>query len=150
MLEVQMLGHAEAPLSAFEATTAELIKSQDQAEHGALLTTQCFALSNLWVIGFYELLRKLRDIRNSDFDAVAGLFDSVSILRMPLAKHQVLSAPNYRNKFHYPTSIFNPTTGRIGWRVFDPKLESYVELFRGDLADQFLSLSSKSAPLAGA
>ena len=140
MLNIQMLGHGEAPLSGFEAVVGELIVSGDQSENHLLLTSQCFALSTYWVFGLYELLRKLREGLGPAFAPLSSIFHDVEIIRMPLAKHEVKSAPKYRGVWHYPTLIYEPNTGRVGWSVFDPANEVMISLFRGDIADRFLAV----------
>ena len=39
---------------------------------------------------------------------------------MPLAKHEVKSTPKFRNKQHYPTGLWFPESGSVGWAVFNP------------------------------
>ena len=134
-----MLGHAEAPLSAFEAVVAELVKSGDQSENHMLMTSQCFGLSNYWILGLYELLRKLKVTLGREFAPLATLFHDVEIIRMPLAKHEVKGAPGYRRVWHYPTLISEHQTGRVGWSVFDPTQGMMINLFRPELADRFLN-----------
>jgi len=138
-----MLGHAEAPILAFEGTTEALIKGNDKSENGIILTTQCVAISTLWIFGFYELLRKMRANKSVGFELIENIYRDVATIRMPLAKHEVLSAPGYRNRSHYPTGIYNSDSGSVGWRVFDPKENCFIDVFRKELADAFLDVSAE-------
>jgi len=143
-LDIQMLGQAEAPLLAFEGIVSHLLKDKALDENGALLLTQCYALSTYWIFGFYEVLRKMRSVRK-DCAALSELYHDVSVIRMPLAKHEVKSAPGFREVWHYPTNIFEPTKGDIGWRVFDPQRADFTELYRKELADRFLAAKVTAA-----
>jgi hypothetical protein len=138
LLDIQLLGHAEAPLLGFEGVLAELIMSGENSENVALFTAQCSALSTYWIFGFYEVLRKLKRESKLKFPALESIFHEVSVIRMPLAKHEVKGAPGYRKTGHYPSSIYKPETGKIGWSVFDPKKEAMTEVIRRDVADRFL------------
>ena len=140
LLDIQMLGHAEAPLLGFEGVLAEMLCDEAEIENTSIFMTQCFALSTYWMFGLYEVIRKLKISRSvEDFYPLSYLFEDIEIIRMPLAKHEVKGAPRYRNKFHYPTPIRETGTGRVGWSVFDPRAEAMVTVFRPDLADRFLS-----------
>ena len=138
MLDVQMLGHAEAPLLDFEGVLGELLKNNDNNEDTMLFMTQCVALSILWVFGLYEPLRKVRG-SGVNFSSLSDLYHDVSVIRMPLAKHEVKSAPGFRAKHHYPVGIHNPGTGQVGWRAFDPNAKVLREFYRADMANRFLS-----------
>lgn len=138
MLNIQMLGHAEAPILTLEASLKKpLTTAMD--EHQALALTQCSALSACWFLAFYEVLRTLRAKAPTRFTALASIFHEVEVARMPLAKHEVKNAPGFRALFHYPTSLWDPTTGRVGWQVFDPSQDKMIVVVRTDLADQFLA-----------
>lgn len=137
MLNIQMLGQAEAPILDLEANLRKPLATQME-QNQSLALTQCSALSLCWFLGFYEVLRTLRAKVPIRFKPLAPIFHEVEVARMPLAKHEVKSAPGFRREFHYPTSIWEPTTGRVGWQVFDPSQAKMITVVRTDLADQFL------------
>jgi hypothetical protein len=137
--DIQMLGHAEAPLIGFEAVVAQLNMTEGPSVDHALFSTQCCALSTYWMFGLYEMLRTLKRRLNSGFRPLDELFHDVSVVRMPLAKHQVKGAKRYPQTSHVAQYIFEPNTGKIGWRVFDPNKEETITIVRRDIADRFLS-----------
>lgn len=140
-LNLQMLGHAEQPILLFEAQLAA--RSSDPLDiPRSILLTQCSALSVYWLFGLYEALRTLRERCPGRFTSVAELFREIEVARMPLAKHEVKSAPGFRQTRHYPTSVWDPVTGRVGWHVFDPYSDAMTTVVRTDVADRFLSVSS--------
>lgn len=138
-LNIQMLGHAEPALLSLEARLARNIHQGPNIGQ-SLLLTQCGALSIYWTLGLYETLRLLRQIAPSRFGPLKNLFHEVEIARMPLAKHQVKSAPGFRNVSHYPTSTWDPMSGRVGWQVFDPRTSEMTSVVRTDIADRFLAI----------
>jgi hypothetical protein len=138
-LNVQMLGHAEPVLLSLEASLAQSGLRGPSIAQGLLLT-QCSALSIYWMFGLYEMLRLLREVAPLRFTPLAELFHQVEIVRMPLAKHQVKSAPGYREVPHYPTSTWEPRSGRVGWLVFDPLANQMTTVTRTDIADRFLAI----------
>ena len=137
-LDIQMLGHGEAPLLGFEGVSAELTVHGIQNEDGMLIRMQCYALSTYWIFGLYEVLRKMKIALGDDFVKFSDLYHDVSVIRMPLAKHEVKGAPGFREVWHYPVNVVESASGRTGWRVFDPKKGAMAEIFRKDLADRFL------------
>jgi hypothetical protein len=137
MLNIQMLGHAEGPILELEANLKKPLVARMTDTHGLALM-QCSALSLCWFLGFYEVLRTLRESAPVRFKPLASIFHEVEVARMPLAKHQVKSAPGYRGRFHYPTSVWEPTTGRLGWQVYDPSRGEMITVVRTELADRFL------------
>jgi hypothetical protein len=137
--DIQMLGNAEAPLIGFEAAVANLIMAEGPSIDQALFATQCWALSTYWMFGLYEMLRILKRLLKSEFKPLEELFHDVSVVRMPLAKHQVKGAKHYPQTPHVAQHIFEPDTGRIGWRVFDPKKKETITIVRKEIADRFLS-----------
>lgn len=139
-LNVQMLGHAEPPILALEQRLAQSSPySRATIEQGALLM-QCSALSVYWLFGLYETLRTLRQCAPRRFRVLEPLFHEVTVARMPLAKHQVKSARGYPRTEHYPTSVWDIQTGRVGWHVFDPNVEHMITVSRTDIADRFLKI----------
>lgn len=143
LLNIQMLGHAEPPILALEAQLATLPagEAEDIGLLRSAILTQCSALSIYWLFGLYEVLRTLKKVAPKRFVALHGLFHEVSVARMPLAKHSVKGAPGYNNRWHYPTSMWDPLTGRVGWQVFDPLAEKMIGVARTDVADRFLAIT---------
>lgn len=144
LLNIQMLGHAESPLLTLEAELARLAKGQGPNLGHGMLLMQCSALSIYWMFGLYEVLRTLKECAPSRFAPLNELFHIVGVVRMPLAKHAVKSAPGFRRKAHYPTSVWNPDTGRVGWYVVDPQLGKMITVTRTNVADRFLATQAES------
>ena len=145
-LGVESLGYAERQLLEWEKRIAAI--ANDRASRAELeslelesLIMECAAHSILWIFGLYEIVRVVKDTNPSKFEALAELFRKVEILRMPLAKHEVKSAPGYRNIRHYPTGLWFPELGSVGWKVINPYAEP-VRLTRTGLADEFLSITA--------
>ena len=139
VLNIQMLGYAEPPILALEAKLAKPLLEPATIDQGLRLM-QCSALSIYWLFGLYEVLRTLKQRAPDRFPPLSQLFYEVEIARMPLAKHEVKGAPGYRKRDHYPTSVWQPETGRVGWHVFDPLAEQMVTVSRSDIADRFLAI----------
>ncbi|MFI5088618.1 MAG: hypothetical protein ACHP7P_00995 [Terriglobales bacterium] len=102
-----------------------------------LLLKECAAHSILWLFGLYEVTRILR---NRDSDRFGTLHKKLEVLRIPLGKHLVAGWKN-NNKPHYPTSVWCPETGKVGWQAFNPHTSSREVYFRADLADEFLTVT---------
>ena len=61
---------------------------------------------------------------------------------MPLAKHEVKSAPGYRNVPHYPIGFWFPDSGSIGWKVRNPHTGAFQRFTRTGIANEFLSITA--------
>jgi hypothetical protein len=104
--------------------------------HEPWLLKECAAQSILWVCGLFEVTRTLRAAKIRKYPALDDLHKKLSVLRIPLAKHEVSG----RRLRHYPTSVWSET-GRIGWHAFNPAANSLEVYFRSDLADEFLAIT---------
>ncbi len=135
-LSVENLGVAERMLLQMEAGLKS--ESRKLVRDGLLL--ECSAHSILWVFGLYEVLRKVRQTKMVQHGQLEKLFQKLEVIRIPLAKHEAKSVPQYRNKLYYPTSVWSPENGWVGWHVFDPLSEINQTFFRTGLANEFLSL----------
>jgi hypothetical protein len=116
-----------------------LARRADESPNPAepLVLKECSAHSILWLFGLYELTRDLRQAGSAKFPKLETLHRKLEIIRMPLAKHEV--AGGKRNPIsHFPTSTWQPETGRVGWHVFNPDTTSLELLMRTELADEFL------------
>ena len=140
-LNIQMLMNAEQPLIAMEDEISGLLLAGKNDLRTSFLITQHGACAAFWMLGLYEVLRLLRGIHGKRCEHFADVFRQASVMRMPLAKHEVISAPNFRNVQHYPTSIWCAETGKVGWRAFEPETGKMIEVYRIDLADQFLAIT---------
>lgn len=142
MLAIQQLGHSERPLLVMESELAhaQYIEPTFSIEH-SLKLTECSALSRYWVFGLYEMLRTSKEMTPANFGPVQSLFQKVEIARMPLAKHEVKGAPGYRKVPHFPTGLWFPETGQVGWHAFDPYKQAMMVVTRTALADEFLALT---------
>jgi hypothetical protein len=54
----------------------------------------------------------------------------------------VKSAPGYRNIRHYPTGLWFPESGSVGWRVLNPHTEAVQRFTRTGIANEFLSITA--------
>jgi hypothetical protein len=106
------------------------------------LVMECAAHSILWVFGLYEIVRVVKDTNASRFEALAELFRELEVLRMPLAKHEVKRTAKHKRTRHYPTGIWFPETGSVGWRVFNPDAEAAHQFTRTGIANKFLSITA--------
>jgi hypothetical protein len=138
-LSVQDLGYAERCLLEMEQRIAGSALARAERE---TLIMECAAHSKLWILGLYEIVRIVKNANAPKFNIVGGLFHELEILRIPLAKHEVKSAAKYRKSPHYPTGIWDPESGRVGWHVFDPIGETMKTLTRTSIANEFLSLTA--------
>lgn len=148
MLNVQMLGTAEQPIAEMEQELCHLLLAGKNDPVTSRLLTQHKACVAYWMLGFYELLRILRKTHKTRFTQISDIFRKVSVIRMPLAKHEMIGSPGFRQVHHYPVSIWCPETGKIGWSAFDPETTNMLEVFRCDLADQFLAIKPNQPPLS--
>jgi hypothetical protein len=99
------------------------------------LLMECSASSILWLFGLYEVTRGMKAAAHPRFPALVELHRKLEVVRMPLAKHEVRRK---EGTSHYPTSIWCPETGRVGWQVYDPGAGSNVQYDRTQLANEFL------------
>lgn len=142
MLNIQMLGNAEEPLIDMEDELSRRLKANNNDLATSMILARYVACAAYWTLGLYELIRLLKDQYRDNFDPLADIFRKVSVLRMPLAKHEVIGAPKYRKVQHYPQPIWCSETGKVGWKAFEPLAEEMLEIFRIDLADQFLTANN--------
>ena len=147
-LGVKNLGYAERQLLEWEKRIVAIanVRASRRAELESLelesLTMECAAHSILWVFGLYEIVRVVKDTNRSRFEALEELFRKLEILRMPLAKHEVKSTPKFRNKQHYPTGLWFPESGSVGWAVFNPHTDAVQRFTRTGIANEFLSITA--------
>ena len=137
-LSVESLGYAERQLLEWEDRIAAMAKDHPYPAELESLIMECAAHSILWVFGLYEIVRVVKDTNPSRFEVLAELFRKLEILRMPLAKHEVKSAPGYRKVPHYPTGFWFP----IGWKVRNPHTRAYQRFTRTGIANEFLSITA--------
>jgi len=116
------------------------LKSESRKPVRDALLMECSAHSILWVFGLYEILRKVQEVKMPQHSQLEELFQKVGVIRMPLAKHEVKSQPQFRDKLYYPTSVWSPENGWVGWHVFNPLSEANEVFFRTGLANEFLSI----------
>ncbi len=139
-LNIQMLMNAEQPLIAMEDEISRLLLAKKNDLRTSFLLTQHGACAAFWMLGLYEALRLLRSTHGQRCEQFNDIFRQASVIRMPLAKHEVISASNFRKVQHYPTSIWCAETGKVGWSAFEPKTGKMIEVYRIELADQFLAI----------
>ena len=139
-MSVENLMFAERPILQMEKTLARK-NGNPPDPHEPFLLKQCAAQSILWLLGLYELTRILKEAKSPKFPALESLHGKLHVVRIPLAKHEVSSAPGYRNISHYPTSVWIPESGRVGWQAFNPKRDATESYHRTELADEFLAVT---------
>jgi hypothetical protein len=137
---VEILGYAERQLLEWEERIAANDRAYRAEREGLIM--ECAAHSVLWVFGLYEIVRVVKDTSPSRYEALEKLFEKLEVLRMPLAKHEVKSAPKYRNTPHYPTGFWCPDSGSVGWKVRDPRADDDQRFTRSGIADEFLSITA--------
>ena len=103
---------------------------------------RAFALSNLWVVELFEIVRFLGS--NSYPERAVGtaraqlksLKRDLSLVRISLTKLQVAGIGRF---IHYPKSLIGED-GSLGWRVRDSHLKQHV-CTRRQFRDRFLELA---------
>ncbi len=140
-LSIQTLGYAERMLLDMEMKLSILAKDRGAKRERDLLLSECSAHSVLWIFGFYEVLRTIREAEIPQFSQLAEVFQKLETLRMPLAKHEV---KKYQGAalVHYPTSCWDVEKGHVGWDVYDPRLQANHVICRTPLADEFLAIAA--------
>jgi hypothetical protein len=134
-MSVENLMFAERPILEMEMKLARE-KGSPPVLNEPWLLMECSASSILWLFGLYEVSRGMKEAIHPRFPALVELHRKLEVLRMPLAKHEV---KRQRRTSHYPTSIWCPETGRVGWQVYDPDAGSNAQYDRTQLADEFLN-----------
>jgi len=137
-LAIENLMFAERPILQMEQELAQGARGEPH-DREPLLLTECSTLSILWVFGLYEITRILSHRKHSLWSGLAGIHKKLEVLRMPLAKHEVR---RQRGLVHYPTSLWAPETGRVGWLVYNPDVAASESYFRTELADEFLTAAA--------
>jgi hypothetical protein len=139
---IQNLGYAERFLLELEAGMASMASDQSMKKRRDWLLMECSAHSELWMLGLYEVLRTIRQTRTPRFEPLCPLFQKLERLRMPIAKHELKRAKGKDAIVHYPTHLWNPSSGRSGWAVFDPNTGKSEVLFRTACAYEFLAIAA--------
>jgi len=138
---IENLMFAERPILLMENALAHRDDGKARPAPDPFLIMQCSALSALWLLGLYEAIRVLKETDAPTFSALRNLFIKLEIVRMPLAKHEVKSARNYRKVLHFPTGAWDQATGCVGWSVFNPNTDQTEIHSRTDLANEFLEIT---------
>jgi hypothetical protein len=140
-LAIENLMFAEYSVLQMEKTLARQAENSSDF-HDAFLLKECTAHSILWLLGLYEITRVLKHAKWLRFPSLESLHKKLHVVRIPLAKHEVSNAPGYRSKSHYPTSVWIPETGKVGWQAFNPNTGTTEVYFRTELADEFLTITA--------
>jgi hypothetical protein len=141
-LAVERLMFAERPILQMEERLAHREGAATVPDE-PLLLMECSSLSILWACGLYEVTRLMKASRNPKSSSIADLHKKLASLRMPLAKHEVKGRPHLS---HYPTSVWEPESGTVGWSVYNPDTDSFEVHHRARLADEFLLLTGQLSP----
>ena len=142
-LAVQGLGYAERMLLDMEKRLVEMIARAEPRNARDRLLSECSSHSVLWVFGLYEVIRVVKGAKTHHFEAMGDLFRRLEVLRMPLAKHEVKRTSRKDPPLvHYPTSSWDPETGRVGWISIDPWDGTSRVATRHEFADEFLSITA--------
>jgi hypothetical protein len=142
MLSIHNLGYAERMILEMEERLAFIADEPRARTEKEILLMECSTHASLWTLGLYEIVRIVKDTNATKFAALKGLFHDLEILRMPLAKHELKSAPKYRGVIFYPTGGWFPDSGRVGWNVYDPSTENAKFITRTGLANEFLAVTA--------
>jgi hypothetical protein len=166
-MDIQSLGNADQRLrileianrTRFERTDPTIVPDGTDLKfiYECFMQSELQAFSQLWIMGLYEMLRRLgenigakRDKTDGitrfpkPFDHCEKLFWDLEVLRMPLAKHQAkdLKGPSSKQKEpHSAELMFNPDTGSMAWAVYCPKRQQRIELVRQEISDEFLRIA---------
>lgn len=140
-MAVERLMFAERPLLEMEARLVQHEIAMVQNE--PLLLMECSSLAMLWICGLYEVTRLTKAARNPKWESLSDLHRRLSSLRMPIAKHEVKGKPALS---HYPTSVWEAESGKVGWSIYNPDTDSYEVYTRAQLADEFLFLTAQLNP----
>lgn len=142
-MAVQGLGYAERMLLDMEQKLAEMTASNERSNVRDRLLLECSSHSVLWIFGLYEVVRVIREAETHHIETLRGLFSRLEVLRMPLAKHEVKRAARKESPSpHYPTSAWDPRTGRVGWITVDQLGRASRVITRHEFANDFLSLTA--------
>jgi hypothetical protein len=143
----------------------DIVKRElEEAASATIRNEFAAALTTLWVCGFYEVLRTMRDMNKRSptvfenvfglqWDILGSLYSDVEIIRIPLAKQEVAGRRKVQYVLDWATA-FNPE-GDVTSYVF-PSFDSFgglngyaystfdrvgrrISVSRRDLANRFLS-----------
>jgi hypothetical protein len=139
-LSVQDLGYCERVLLEMEGKLAASADMRLGERENLIM--ECSAHSKLWIFGLYEIVRAFKGTKTPKFTVLANIFHELEVLRMPLAKHEVKRTVEHSRTPHYPTGLWDSTSGRVGWHVFDPVGKTMRTFTRTGIADEFLALTA--------
>lgn len=147
--ELQDLGRVEVHILRIEELLPPIFARQQSQPEGSpflpedMLLSEAVALSRLWLFGLFETLRTHRSaVGKERARPLDGVRRKVALVRAPLAKHKVAGG----SEDHRPATVTQPLTGRVGWRVFDPSVKNLRDIYRADLADEFLAVTREIVP----
>jgi hypothetical protein len=139
-MSIENLMFAERPILEMETRLARPA-GKPAVSNEPWLIMECSASSIFWLFGLYEVTRGMKSAANPRFPRLAGLHKKLEVLRMPVAKHEIRRQDGTS---HYPTSLWHPQTGEVGWQVYDPDARSNVAYNRTQLANEFLNCTGGS------
>lgn len=166
MMSVQRAGELDLALRCMESDFNALERNIDNF-HLLTFNTQT-TLSELWVGSIYEIVRLIQDRKVMPSDDLAALYSQLTLLRVPLMKHEIAGErkmtkpllfkkhpPNDADSDLYTYSHKDPRRGHIMphgvsqrgsvmWQVIDIKTEKEYWLERLTLSEQFLSIFSST------
>ena len=148
-VDIQSLGRVEAILDVWERHFAALYPNFQTGNYdAALFYTQITAVSRIWTLSGYEILRVIYEqIRHnkvaSEFESeFKHLFWRFTMVRMGIAKYE---HARIKNSTGNPTDIRQIDSDgivRVGWKVYCKKTESVLDITRRNLADEFVTTFS--------
>jgi hypothetical protein len=143
-LNIQQLGNVELVILDLEQQSPSPIFGEPESIAEAFHRTKITAISNLWVLGLYEVMRLMSKRNPSPSIQFQALFEDVTILRIPLAKHEPRRPADkakreaLKDKLHYPGPLGREGTFDSAWFPYDPSKEQHVVLSRSELSRRFL------------
>lgn len=149
--DIQSLGQVEAILDAWERQFKPTYHNQQRdnydfnADPQAFLLNQIGAVSRMWILSGYEILRvvynQLKQNKNTP-ELTAGferLFWRFTMVRMETAKYE---RAKIKDTIGNPTVIIQIDSHgivRVGWQIYCKKTETVLDITRRDLADELVS-----------
>lgn len=166
MMSVQRAGELDLVLRCMESEFKPSGENPDDARLLAVNTQR--ALSELWIGSIYEVVRLIQDRKIASSDNLAALYNDLTLLRVPLMKHEIArerkmsepllfqkQPPNNNESDLYTYSREDPRRGHImsysmsargsaGWQVIDIQTKEEYWLERLVISERFLSIFSQN------
>ncbi|MBL6605584.1 MAG: hypothetical protein ISP40_06025 [Alphaproteobacteria bacterium] len=149
-VDIQYLGIVEAILDGWEKTFTPIYHRQIKGDYDfnsdpyPFLYTHINAVSKMWVLSGYEILRviynQLENNSNAPIlpDEFKTLFWQFTMVRMETAKYEHARVSNSTGNPTNVTQIDSDGICRVGWRVYCKKSNTIKDIIRKNLAEEFV------------